>query len=490
MIQRSLLILFGLVGMIAGCVSWASWYDSSSFNRPTDCEVFFKRLDEQVKKAKVSDASSFPVSGFPYLRTNRFLSALKERLNSEQERQEWVSWMFALNLQARETEIRNLPSQALASLSIDREALLGQTRTCSQDLFQHDQKNPHFYSLLKPRVVVPDEYSFPQRIVGVYPLFALPVAAVTENARRKMRERFEVDLEALPRDGILTYYLPEKIPSLGPREIERIVEASRRNAFKAPRPNETEGKQLAQFFAPALIQDVAASYDSFGELGWKQGRPAVHPMRPVVYYYFTNGFMKGDPTLQINYVIWYSERAGKTPPFIEKGHLDGLTIRFSLDLQGSLFMVDIQNNCGCYHFYVPAKGRIEQVHSKLFQFDALIVQYLPEVSDDQRLGILISSGWHQPQRLIAIKETHPSLPYDLLPYDLLESLPHEDGRRESLFDEKGIAKESQRVERFLLFSMGIPSIGSMRQRGHHATELIGRTHFDDPYLFDKHFIFK
>lgn len=463
---------------------------ASSFVQPRDCEVFFKALEEQVQKAKVRNASSVVVSGFPYLRTNRFLTALTNQMDDESKRMEWISWMFDLNLQARETEIRNLPSEALTSLSPDREVLLSRMRTCSEELFQHDQKKNHLFSLLKPRVVVPDEYSSLLRLIGGYPLFAIPVAVVTANARRKMKERFEVTLEALPRDGVLHYYLPEESLLLSPKEIKEILEASRRNALNTPRPNETQGKGLAQFFAPAFIQDVVASYDHFGEVVWKQGRPSVNPNKPVVYYYLTHGFLKGDPILQINYVIWYSERAGKNPPSIEKGHLDGLTIRLSLDLQGNPFMVDIQNNCGCYHFFVTARDRIEQLRSKPFQFDALILQDLPEVSGHQRLGILINSGWHQPQRLFPVSETPHSIFYELRPYDLLESLPHEDGRRESLFDEKGIAKGSQRVERFLLFSMGIPSIGSMRQRGHHATELIGRTHFDDPYLFDKNLIFK
>jgi hypothetical protein len=38
--------------------------------------------------------------------------------------------------------------------------------------------------------------------------------------------------------------------------------------------------------------------------------------------------------------------------------------------------------------------------------------------------------------------------------------------------------------------MGIPSIGSMRQRGHHAILLSGRAHFDDPDLFNVNFIFR
>ena len=40
------------------------------------------------------------------------------------------------------------------------------------------------------------------------------------------------------------------------------------------------------------------------------------------------------------------------------------------------------------------------------------------------------------------------------------------------------------------FSMGIPSVGSMRQRGNHPIALRGRVHFDDPYLFEQNFVFK
>jgi hypothetical protein len=38
--------------------------------------------------------------------------------------------------------------------------------------------------------------------------------------------------------------------------------------------------------------------------------------------------------------------------------------------------------------------------------------------------------------------------------------------------------------------MGIPSVGSMRQRGHHAIKLVGQAHFDDPQLFDETFEYR
>jgi hypothetical protein len=209
-----------------------------------------------------------------------------------------------------------------------------------------------------------------------------------------------------------------------------------------------------------------------------------------VYYYFSSAFLKGRPILQINYVIWFSERAGQRAPGIERGHLDGLTLRVSLDERGKPFMVDVVNDCGCYHFFAPKKERVVRIISEPLHFDPFVPQWLPDLLPGQRLGVRLNSGWHQVQRLAAGEDFPEPIVYELVPYDTLEVLPHEEGRTESIFNSKGIAKCSERVERFILFSMGIPKIGSMRQRGHHAIELIGRTQFDAPTLFDESFVFK
>jgi hypothetical protein len=217
--------------------------------------------------------------------------------------------------------------------------------------------------------------------------------------------------------------------------------------------------------------------------------PLIAP-RFCLFYYFSNAFLNGKPILQINCVIWYSARTGKRAPRIEWGHLDGLTLRVSLDEMGNPFMVDLVNDCGCYHLFAPDKERVGRTISKPLMFDPFVPQWLPNVATGERLGVRLNSGWHQVQRLIAAKDFPEPIPYELVPYDILETLPHEEDRAESIFDPRGIAKCSKRIERFILFSMGIPKIGSMRQRGHHAIELIGRVQFDDPDLFDQSFVFK
>jgi hypothetical protein len=72
--------------LLLGCATILSKQIPQTLERPRPCQEFFERLDEKVREAGVRDASAFSVPGFPYLRTSRFLSALKERLKDEQER--------------------------------------------------------------------------------------------------------------------------------------------------------------------------------------------------------------------------------------------------------------------------------------------------------------------------------------------------------------------------------------------------------------------
>jgi hypothetical protein len=488
--------LLPFFSLLFGCASFLSQRVPQTLERPAPCQEFFDRLDEKVEETGVRNASTYPIPGFPYLRTNRFLLALKGRLRDGNEKDAWVRWMQQLDLQSRRKEINNLPDDMVLSLTSkekglpDREGLFARVESCSSELLDHDQTRSDFYSTLDSFADVPDEYSRLMRTVGLYPIVALPVAVVTENSREKIRRRFNADLEHLPVDGSLRAFVPAKEKALREKEVQGIIEESRNNPLKVPLPDTIHKKRLVEAFAPIFIQDVAAPYDRPGRVVWRNQRIEVDPEKPTVYYYISHAFLKGEPILQINYAVWYSERAGERPPWIEKGRLDGLTARISLDGYGAVFMVDVENNCGCYHLFVPDKERVDRILARPLMFDAIVPQRLPRVSSGENLGIRISSGWHQAQRLVSVKEAPGPVPYELMPYDVLEALPHGEGRTESLFDPKGIAKGSQRVERFILFSMGIPSIGSMRQRGHHAIELIGRVHFDDPYLFDKNFIFK
>jgi hypothetical protein len=487
---------FLVLVLLAGCASLHPQRIPEKLDRPSQCQAFLEALDGKVLNAGVRDASSYPIPDFPYLRINRFLSAVKKELKDEGEREQWLRWMQELDLQAREREIDNLPAEmvlpipAIEGAQQGRQGLQALAKSCSEELLDHDRAHPGFYETLSPLAQVPDEYSLFMRAVGLYPVTSVPVAVVTHFSREKIKSWYEGPLEALPVHGKIRTYVPKENISLPEADLREMMVQNSKNPLGISLPRGAVEERLLWFFAPILLQDVAGPYDQPGLLAWKNGRAEVDATKPTVYYYFSHAFLKGEPILQINYVVWYSDRAGQSPPAIEKGHLDGLTIRVSLDGQGQRFMVDVMNNCGCYHLFAPDQARVEQVLSQPLQFDAFVPQWLPTLPSGKRLGLRVSSGWHQVQRLLSLEERPDPVPYDLVPYEILETLPHEDGRRESLFDATGIAKGSERKERIILFSMGIPDIGSMRQRGHHAIELIGRVHFDDPLLFDRNFLFK
>jgi hypothetical protein len=494
--QLKLILIFSLLVLLSGCAPFVAKPLPLSLEKPEQCREFLNRLDEVVEKAGVKDASSVSIPGFPYLRANRFLAASKKNLKDEEQKAEWVRWMEQTDLLAREKEINNLPDKAISSLEFadekrpDREWLYVQVKSCSSKLLKHDQAQSDFYTTLYPLVHVRGEYSCLLRTVGLYPIVAIPVALLTESSRKKIRKRFDTDLKDLSVDGSLRSFVPEKGEFLSEPDVREVIEKAERNPLGVPLLDSGQAERLVRSFAPVFVQDVAASYDRLGRIVWKGDRVDIDPEKPTVYYYTSHAFLKGEPILQINYVIWYSERAGERSPSIELGHLDGLTARVSLDAQGKVFMADVVNDCGCYHFFAPERERVDRILPRCLRFDAFVGQWLPSIPYGERLGIRINSGWHQVQRLISVKDLSDTIPYTLIPYDVLEALPHEDGRTESIFDSEGIVKGSERVERIILFSMGVPSVGSMRQRGHHAIELIGKDHFDNPYLFDQNFVFK
>lgn len=482
--------------LLSGCATLCPTGAPIFRDRPETCQAFLEQLDEAVDRAGVRDASTSSVPCFPYLRSDRFLAALKKNLETDEERAYWLQWMLELNLSTRKKEVRNLPDDVVVSFNGNnaeesgRAGLLRRVRTCSKGLLRHDQTCPGFYETLYLFVTVPDEYSFWMRAGGLYPLEWLPVNLVTKNVRDRFKSWYARDLNDLPIEGDLRYFVPSETVTLERREIRKILGACRENPLGVPRPNDLQAEDLVVVFAPVFVQDVAGPYDCMGRVVWDGHRLDVDSEFPTVYYYLSWAFLKQEAVLQINYVIWFGARGGRSAPWMERGHLDGLTIRVSLDKQGQPFMVDVMNNCGCYHFFSPDKESVERVLSKPFALDPFVPQWLPAIPSEKRLGIRINSGWHQVERLIVVATPLEGTAYDLVPYHILEALPRKDGSTESMFDAKGIAKGSDRIEPFILFSCGIPSVGAMRQRGNHPIALTGREHFDDPYLFDRNFVFK
>ncbi len=488
-------ILLILIVLVQGCASRVSYRFENDSQRPPEIVHFFSELDSAVYRSGVRNGAYFQISGFPYLRANRFLVSLKERLENDAQRNQWVRLMQQLDLSAREAEIQNLPTAEVQRLATafgfepDRKSLHAKLMDRSDKLLAHDQRQPDFFDVLKIVVQDASEYSTLMRVFGLYPLAVIPVAIVTLRVNDEFAEWHQLPQDQQPTLGTLSAYGPAVTAAFDAQQVRNILERSRQNPLGIPLPSADDRQTLLAVFAPLIIQDVAADYDRLGAVVWTEKQLSVRPDMPVAYTYFSHAYHKNTPVLQLNYVFWYSERSGPNSPRIERGNMDGLTVRVSLDEQGSPFMVDIMNNCGCYHFYVPRKQAVERIVPSPMAIDAFVPTWLPDDYPRQRIAIHVVSGWHQVAHIGSRSMPVEFKPYQLVPYDKLEMLPKNGTRYESIFNSRGIGKHTERVESDIFIPMGVPQVGRMRQRGHHAIKFVGRAHFDDPHLFDEHFQF-
>lgn len=490
-------LLFVLTLALAGCAHVDALKVGARVPRDQPCAAFLEALRETVEEHGVRDASTAVVPVFPYLRVNRFYEALWERAREDDQREQWVGGLRQLFRDSLRKELRNLPIDLHARASGDRfpvtdtEAAIERAEACSDVLVEYDRALPGFHGLVASLARVPDEYSTLMRTVGLYPLASLPVIAVTDRVRNKVRRTFAMSLDRLPVLGALTAYRPTQWSRRPEGVIREIIRAASDNPLGVPILDPDQQRELAHDFAPLFWVDVAGMQDQPGGIVARKSGFEVDRGRPTIYYYCSNAFKGDRPILQVNYVIWFPERIGKQAPRIEWGCLDGLTVRLSLNPDGRPFMMDVMNNCGCYHFFVPDRDTVARVKPKRFKLDPFVPQWLPGPASSGRFGLRVSSGWHQVERVLSVEgPIEEARAYELRPYEELESMMGPRGSSVSLFSGRGVAKGSGRIEPLIFFPMGIPSVGSMRQRGHHAIDLVGRAHFDDPHLFNRSFVFK
>jgi hypothetical protein len=449
------------------------------------CAAVVETVHDAVVEAGVSNAAAVSVAGAPFLRANRFLSAMAERVRTPEQVAAWAGWMRQVDRSSRPGEIAALNRAERRRLAQDIGAsptaasISDRYETCAEALLSAALSQNGFDDRLREKVSVPDEYVLGYRIFGLYPLAAMPVASLTRRSYRTFLSWHRSPPEKLPVSGQLTAYAAK-----GARPEPILPET---DVLGVPVPDAEQAAALLRFFAPVFLVDRTYEFDRPGAVALRDGKPVIEDGPPAVYHYLSYTFFRGRPALQLNYVLWFGERGGQRAPRIEHGRLDGLTVRITLDREGRAVMADVMNNCGCYHFFLPAPGLVSGMREDPGSIEPLVADTLPEDFPRHPLTLRINAGWHQVDAVWAAPPPQGAVDYRLVPYRLLEALTAPNGQVESLFTPTGIAKGTARIEPLILFSMGIPDIGSMRQRGHHAIKLIGRAHFDDPYLLDRTF---
>lgn len=474
---------------------------------------FTAGVNQQTKKADVADAQSQRVKGHPSIRMN-------------------VALLDQLNLAIAEADL--IKARALA------DAVLAE----AHDLANHSASN----EMLR---LSNEKFS---TVAGTY--FAAPVTVDVESRDRLIEEyRRESDLEfwllrqqiAKAKDlSTLRLILNElknntetsaKFAGRAGRQASGFIFAPAAAAIResvhddeatcqpdadfegvtrymltqAPAALSLPHADLLIRYAPTFLQETLRSpkYDPAADrlgivIADNEAKIDVDTSIPAIYGYTRTVLLSGQPHIQLTYVLWYPEHPKlKSGIDAEAGHIDGATVRITLDSASKPAIFETLNNCGCHHrlypseavenaarqtFGTPEKGKSFCIERDTDKYD-IIIPALVRPQDGARAFVRCRAGSHAvvDVNFNREKNNEPIVAtqfYQLRDYDELERLKTPNGPIVSMFEPNGLVRGAGRFEGDVFNSLGMLSAGQPRQRG---TQLVqwDAYDFDDPHLYEK-----
>lgn len=490
-------VLGGLCGLsIAACsTAQLARIDPSTTLSPTlvldsACTNLFLQLDRTVFEAGVQDVQSQRIPEFPFLRTNRFLSSFKDAPMSAAATRQWLEMLRDLDRRDRAIELGNLDAAAMTELharSASNDKLMSQVERCGAQLVPRALDSPEAIARLRHAAQSPDSYSLTMRTLGLYPVTSLFIGRGVTQLQREISEKF-ADTQRW-QHAPLRSLVPQQGTQLTATQLQELLSSSTDNPLRIPAFDSADLQKLFDHFAPIWTIETLSTADRPGAPQWLRGdRSGIDTARPRVYTQLSYTRLHGQVLPQFNYSLWFPERPRVGVFDILGGHLDGITVRVTVGLDGRTLMYDAMHNCGCYHMYFPPQGGLRaQTPSPRNEEALLIPRTVAPASMGQRIALYIAATSHYIEDVRMQTPSPGDDVYALLPAEELRALPAPTGGTKSLFGPDGIVAGTQRRERWLLWPMGVIEPGAMRQWGHHAVAFFGRRHFDDADLLERYF---
>lgn len=494
---------FKLALLATGCASLPGVGPGHSGVTNSDpCLTTIRAVRETVALAGTGDALAAPVPSFIVLRTNRLLAYLGRRFNGERRPAAFAAWvhrMRRLDGDATAIEIANLPEnharslgRRVASRGAGRADIVAKYEGCANDQVAVLLKDGETEARLISAARVPDRYSDGARAIGFFPLTSIPVGLGWERWKRETFDKFARPVDSLPVSGSLVDVYPSnRQTSLGARIVARIIAGSRDRLLGIPEPKSQDRARLFAAFAPVWRIDVTGQFDRIGAPFYSRDglTLGVDTAQPAVYTRISHAVRDGVILLQLNYLAWFGARPKDGPLDLLGGKLDGVIWRVTLGSDGQVLAYDSIHACGCYHLIFPAKASVgARTATKEFRERPAVVGSVPSVGLGDAIVLRLEARTHHLIGFDVVRRSKrpPAGPtYRLAPADTLRSLPVTKRSRRSLYRQDGLVAGTERLERFVLWPMGVRSAGSMRQWGHHAVAFADRRHFDDPDLFER-----
>jgi len=477
---------------LAGCATTEPFDSHFASQSPQvrECAEWYRQLDARTDAAGVRDAQDARVAGFPYLRVNRLLAALRASATSEEAQDALGERMLRLDLE----ELGNLPLAPVADEREPRGAFdlrhaFERTLACGRLLQKIDFAKPALRAAMLERAEVPDDYLLAERVLGLYALTRVPFARGVRRYEDEVRASFARPL-ATPAGATLLRYTPPPLGRPMPRSrVEAILSVTAANVLGIPEPAEADLRDLLLAYAPSFEIEVSADYDRFGEMRWLRGEraPSIDGAQLAVYAHPAWTRYQGRTLLQLVYTLWFPERPPEREGDLLAGRLDGLVWRVTLAPDGEPLVFDSIHPCGCFHLFFPTpRAHARPAPDELEEW-AFAPQALPRFAEGERALVRVATRTHYIERVSAVRGVDSLAQYEIRPYGELRSLQRLDGGRASAFGPDGLVPGTERAERWLFWPMGIRSAGAMREWGRHATAFVGRRHFDDADLIEKRF---
>ncbi len=477
---------------LAGCAIQRPLTVTDRTDARYNCRGLFAQFDQLTTRLQARDFQTVSVHGFPYLRVDRLLATLAPDSHDESKFAAWVNHLRELDQSARRFEYANLPAAARNKLeqgTPGRGDVLNDIAQCGESLRLADLKTDESRQTLVRQAKVPDNYRTAQRVIGLYPLSALVVRASVSHWQRSVRRLFADSAAGKPPPlGVWLRYRPPGSPPVSESEVADILRIST-DPLGIPIPTAAQLAALLTRHAPVWELDSVDDNDRPGRPYWgTQPWPQVDVTQPVIYTHVSYTRFGGHVLLQLNYTLWFAARTAENRLDILAGRLDGIHWRVTLGADGRPLLYDSIHPCGCYHLFFPGGSLRPIERPGLYHEPILVAQTAPSLSVTQRLRIRVSARSHYIQQILVDDQAESGKLYQFASYDMLRSLPIGSGdEHRSLFAAQGLVPGTQRGERWLLWPMGIPSPGAMRQWGTHATAFVGRRHFDEAFLIDRNF---
>ncbi|MEP7155052.1 MAG: hypothetical protein ABI905_04720 [Betaproteobacteria bacterium] len=450
------------------------------------CEAWLGQLDALVDSAGVRDAEAHRPAGFAYLRSNRLLASFAGEASGNEKFRDWIDALRALDQQAREVEIANLPAASMGVLEVaGKAAAFARALQCGNNLAALISAESDVAKQLRRDVQVPDSYSTAARAVGLYAISSIPFFAGVS----RWQQETEIEFWRIAALGVqpnsVTYQPSQRVANI--TEATSLVQRAKRNSLGIPQFDKRQQQDILAAFAPVFEIETLGDDDRPGTLVWKNNRDiAVETQHARVYQRLAYTRFNGEVLPQLVYTIWFSRRPKNSAIDLLGGELDGVTVRITLDRAGRPLLADSIHACGCYQMFFPdARLRVRPTPEARSEW-AFVPALLPAGVATSPLLVRLAARTHYVTG-IDVATKPDGTKYELIDEQVLRKLPAADGTTRSIFGGDGLIAGSERAERFLFWPMGIASAGAMRQWGNHATAFVGRRHFDDADLLEKRF---